>query len=569
MKRIYRLLALIAVILGAAGVYFIYFSSPAPVPRPMPKFVPKTGVAAKAPAPAAAPLSEQPVQPSRLFVADINNDGIDLKQGKGDYFFDTNADNLAEDIDWIAPSDAVLMTDCERNRPLRSLEELQKFDSNGDGRIDMNDRAFLNLTLWSDKNLNNLCEPGETRLLPDLRIKVLVIENTDALKPVKIFNASARAVGFMEAAENIDLYEVNFTPLSVRKRYIGPREVSDEIAKLPNLNGLGSLVDLHYAAMADPGLADLLTQLKNLGNQDAGQFFKLYTRMLERWGRVDGIPIDEKISGLPHRKLALLAKVSGISEEDWLQKTGNAAKINEIYDDFYFSTAQAIMAQTMLHSALPYYVSARKKTVDDEDLKNIFSQAQSVNATNDPAVLLLVYDVLDNSLKGKEYNQQIYDENLNSLFAYNNLAYMKPGVVNRSYQKGYAGRPPQPGKSYVFFNSPENENFTGGAGNDIYYYHRGDGLDTITENGGLNHIIMPDINFAELEFKNDGLDLQIFLKGTTSQGIIIKNYFADTKYHVDSIDFNNGSLLKLNTVEENITDSFLNRIHLWYLKLKA
>ena len=273
MKRIYRLLALIAVILGAAGVYFIYFSSPAPVPRPMPKFVPKTGVAAKAPAPAAAPLPEQPVQPSRLFVADINNDGIDLKQGKGDYFFDTNADNLAEDIDWIAPSDAVLMTDCERNRPLRSLEELQKFDSNGDGRIDMNDRAFLNLTLWSDKNLNNLCEPGETRLLPDLRIKALVIENTDALKPVKIFNASARAVGFMEAAENIDLYEVNFTPLSVRKRYIGPREVSDEIAKLPNLNGLGSLVDLHYAAMADPGLADLLTQLKNLGNQDAGQAF--------------------------------------------------------------------------------------------------------------------------------------------------------------------------------------------------------------------------------------------------------------------------------------------------------
>ena len=80
---------------------------------------------------------------------------------------------------------------------------------------------------------------------------------------------------------------------------------------------------------------------------------------------------------------------------------------------------------------------------------------------------------------------------------------------------------------------------------------------------------MPDINFAELEFKNDGLDLQIFLKGTASQGIIIKNYFADAKYHVDSIDFNNGSLLKLNTVEENITDSFLNRIHLWYLKLKA
>ena len=109
--------------------------------------------------------------------------------------------------------------------------------------------------------------------------------------------------------KNVDLYEVNFTPLSVRKRYVGPREVSDEIAKLPNLNGLGSLIDLHYAAMADPGLADLLTQLKNLDNQNAGQFFKLYTQMLERWGRVDGIPINEKISGLPHRKLALLAKV--------------------------------------------------------------------------------------------------------------------------------------------------------------------------------------------------------------------------------------------------------------------
>ena len=567
MKKIYLILAVIAILMGGAGVYFFYLTPAVPV-RPMPKFTPKSLPGAAAPAPQTRTLPLSAPSPSRLLAVDLENDGLDMEKGGEKYFFDTDGDMLAEDIDWVAPADAVLMADCQKGTALHTLEELKKYDTDGNGVVDINDRAFLDLGLWSDQNLDAVCQEEEIRLLPDLGITAIVSEDPETLKPVTIYGASARLSGFLRGKENFDLYEVSFVPVSAQTRYVGPRNVSEEVAALPNLKGMGKLIDLHFAAMADPGLKDYLSRLKKLDPKDAAQFMPLYTQMLERWGKVEHIPSAEKKAGLPRRKLALLARVSGIDEEEWQKNSGGSLKINEIYDDFYYATAQAIMVQTLISSALPYYAAADKKAVSDDDLKNIFAQALSINAMHNPVLLLLVYDVIDSSLQNRTYNQQVYNENMTALFTYNNLVYMRPAAQNHTYFKAYGDIPVPAGKSGVFVNSPGNGNFTGGTGNDIYYYRRGDGLDTINEKGGLNHIIMPDIAFAELEFKNEGLDLQILLKNAGNQGLIIKNYFAGPQYQVDSIDFNNGSLLKLNTVEENIKDSIFTRINMWFLKLK-
>ncbi len=569
MKKIYKLIILVALILASAGIGFFYFMMPSPTPRPMPRVVPK-GLPAVVPAPGVAARQSPSVAPknSSLLLADMGQNGVELQAGGGKYFFDTNEDLLAEDIDWVLPQTAILLKNCAANQPISSFEEIKNYDSNADGIVDMNDKAFLDILLWSDTNQDARCTEDEIKLLPDAKITAIIPNVTKQEAPQKKENVTLTKIGSLEADKNFDLYAASFTALSPQTRYTGSKVVSEDVAILPNLQGMGLLLDLHYAAMADEGLKTLLQSLKNLTPQDAPQFMSLYTQMIERWGKVDNIPQQEKKAGLPHRKLALLARVSGISEDAWLQKNKNTQKINEIYDEFYYSTAQAILAQTLMNISLPLYAVPNQKPVKDDDLKNIFAQALTLNAMNDPLLLTQIYEVLQTSLQKREYNQQIYNENMTALFSYNNLVYMRQTLEKQNYVKGYDKLPLPAGKSGIFTNNPENNVFNGGVGNDIYYYHKGDGRDIINEKGGINHIIMPDINFAELDFKDDGLDLQIMLKSNMQNGLIIKNYFADPQYKVDSIDFNNGSLLKLNTVDENILSSIWTRLHMWYLKTK-
>ena len=71
-----------------------------------------------------------------------------------------------------------------------------------------------------------------------------------------------------------------------------------------------------------------------------------------------------------------------------------------------------------------------------------------------------------------------------------------------------------------------NDTLNAGSGNDTYFYNLGDGFDTISDTSGNDKIIFgTGILPEDLTFTQNGYSLIITIKGDTSQGINILNYY--------------------------------------------
>jgi Ca2+-binding RTX toxin-like protein len=97
-----------------------------------------------------------------------------------------------------------------------------------------------------------------------------------------------------------------------------------------------------------------------------------------------------------------------------------------------------------------------------------------------------------------------------------------------------------------------NDTLNGGGGDDIYIFNRGDGQDTITDNGGFNRIVFGEgITAADIYAQLDGRDFVIALKedGKTfeeySDKIRIINHNYNTYYCMGALVFSDGTELDL------------------------
>ena len=86
-----------------------------------------------------------------------------------------------------------------------------------------------------------------------------------------------------------------------------------------------------------------------------------------------------------------------------------------------------------------------------------------------------------------------------------------------------------------------NDTLNAGSGNDTYFYNLGDGFDTISDTSGNDKIIFgTGILPEDLTFTQNGYSLIITIKGDTSQGINILNYYNGNP--LEELHFADGSV---------------------------
>ncbi len=86
-----------------------------------------------------------------------------------------------------------------------------------------------------------------------------------------------------------------------------------------------------------------------------------------------------------------------------------------------------------------------------------------------------------------------------------------------------------------------DDTLQGGEGNDTYRFGRGDGVDTIEDLlGSGGRVLFTDLNLADLDFKADGEDILVKVKGTTDSLRISALLIADAK--VDVFEFADGTI---------------------------
>ncbi|MBF0401952.1 MAG: FG-GAP repeat protein [Magnetococcales bacterium] len=122
-------------------------------------------------------------------VLDLDGNGIHLTAKEAGTRFDMNGDGIADAVGWTGTGDGLLVLDQNGNERIDSMREviseqaiptatsslaaLITLDSNHDGKIDINDDAFIHLQVWVDANQDGVSIAQELYSLSQLGIDSL------------------------------------------------------------------------------------------------------------------------------------------------------------------------------------------------------------------------------------------------------------------------------------------------------------------------------------------------------------------------------------------------------------
>lgn len=282
-------------------------------------------------------------RPYKLFdplVLDLNRDGkIDLDNMA---IFDLNASGFHEMTRWINETDAFLVIDINENGVIDNGREmfgdamvlpdgslalcgfnaLTAYDSNGDGKIDVNDEIFSSLKL--------LTGAGQLITLSDAGVKSITIpptsetpnnNNTILTQEQRIRQDYERWLngGDIVTESSFEWEDGTEGTIAEVLPYRIPMysipdaawDVPEEIAALPNVYGNGVLYDLQQI-MAIDGSGDLRGILEQyMAEKDPKRREEIVSQLLLKWAGVDGINPNSRGGLIDARKVAFLEAYMG------------------------------------------------------------------------------------------------------------------------------------------------------------------------------------------------------------------------------------------------------------------
>lgn len=472
-------------------------------------------------------------------VLDLDGDGIRLVKEKGKYFYDLGNDGVAEEIDWISPNDGFLVHDENNNNKVDSVEELFgnlsidgydeliKFDTNGDGKVNADDERFNELKVWIDKNQNGISDAGELKTLNELGIKELELTGKGTITGQ--YDNTLQNIGnvvFEDGTKN-EMSDVYFSTNSEQNIYTGTDvEIEAEVLKMPNLKGFGYMPDLHIAVMKNPALKGVLQEISNLSKDDISSLPELARKLIFTWAGIERA--DSSLAMTDKELLTVLFRFAGLDiNRDFIRNPNTRDVLHEIYADFENAIIRALLVQGVF-SSFENYVGEYVKDYNlifgniTGSFEALFEEISSLNVKNNPKLAYNIHEILKEFVESGEVEKSVFDEKMLEFFAQNSLSNigqdMLDGKVVVTDQIGMALEGisyiildkdnsfstihTSTGNDYIFggdgtehINSGDGNDIiiggkgddflSGGNGNDIYIYNLGDGADVINNHSNI------------------------------------------------------------------------------------
>ena len=218
------------------------------------------------------------------FTLDLDGDGIETTgvNATTPLMFDLGATGVKQSVGWIKPDDGLLALDLNGNGLIDSgaelfgdatrlssgltaadgFEALADLDSNGDGKISSLDAQFTSLRVWRDANQDGISQSTELTTLTAQGIASINVAKTEhstallngnVLADLGTFTRTNGAQGTAGQLADVDLAVDSFT-----SQFTDWVPVSDQAARLPDIQGAGQVRSLREAASLSPALAGLL-----------------------------------------------------------------------------------------------------------------------------------------------------------------------------------------------------------------------------------------------------------------------------------------------------------------------
>ena len=260
--------------------------------------------------------------PKDPLLIDLDGDGIETTRVENGVYFDQENDGFAELSAWVSSDDGVLAIDKNNNGTIDNGSELfgdsyvksdgtiatsgfdalSDLDSNGDGQINSSDTSFDAIKiLKGDGTLLSLSDVGISSISLTSKKSVITDSNGNRQLTTGTYTKTDGSTG------KISDYELQSDPMnSIATDWL---EVSEEIAALPDIPGMGKMYSLHQAMARDEELTALIKTFINA--PDASTRQSLIPQIIYKWADVENIASDSRGIQMDAKDLTALEKFMG------------------------------------------------------------------------------------------------------------------------------------------------------------------------------------------------------------------------------------------------------------------
>ena len=504
-----------------------------------------------------------PVDP---LIFDLDGDGIETVSLKDGVNFDFDNNGFAEKIGWVSADDGLLVRDLNGNgnidnggelfgdltavaegiNAVNGFEALAAFDVNADGVINTKDAIYSKLKIWQDRNQNGTVDEGELLTLQEAGIAGIGLDYETINEMDEQGNAHTQKGYYIKADGSTALVEdVWFDKDAADTTVVETTldmdiEISEDVMKLPDIQGKGNQYSLHQAMMLDE-TGELKRMVESYIAEESSEIRKsMIPDIIYLWTGVADVDITSRGNYISDaRKLEALEVITG-------RKFDSAYGTNPVYQ------AGKYLEQAFSKLVDLYYGQLEMQTIYAEEYAEMYMN-MDVNENGElildfASVAQKYLDKYASDAKEKKHILEFVDnlmltgidscvgrDVINTTFS----------VVSTDICNGvkYYGDDTIAGTSGddLLIGETGNDALRGGNGNDTYVFHLGDGQDTIVENSGTDTIRFgegireEDILVAR---ENNHLSLTNIKSGDR---IVVEEFFYNAGRQIEKVEFADGS----------------------------
>ena len=526
--------------------------------------------------------ANRPIDP---IILDLNRNGVELiSVTASNARFDMDADGFAERTAWVAPGDAFLIHDRNRDGIVNDISEffgsagidgfaeLEGYDTNRDGMIASDEPIWNQLKLWRDLNGDGNTDPGELIALTDAGITELSVRTAEVRYSVA-GNVIPYISTYRDAGGEGVAADAFFQVNQLDSVFDGTSTFAEDFTLdpatllLPFLRGYGNVPDLYIEMSINPALKDLVTEFVQLSPTDYGQVRELAEQIVYRWARVEDVATDSRGSFVDGRHLGVLEKFFGESF-DVTTRSGRF-----ISND----PTTALMGQQLTQSWNMLFESILDNLLVQINFGGIFDNvvydistdaplligsledtiaAVAANSPADPIDAIkywqLISPILDRLKNDSGINDSIYLQSLNDALLAHGINYTYDQLRNAMISDGIDNAELiGTERAELFVGSEANESFMGGQGGDVYLLNSLNwGQDRIVEVTSQRDeseddvIVLPTgITLADISIEKSANGFVLRHIGTDDQIIVqtVNLLAADGDWGIEILRFSDGS----------------------------
>ncbi len=537
-------------------------------------------------------------------ILDLNGDGIHLTSVADGVYFDIDNSGFKEKTAWVRPEDGLLVMDRNNNGLIDSGAELfgdqtilsngtmstsgfmtlAEIDDNKDGVVDKNDSQFNKLKIWQDKNSDGVSQKSELLTLEQANVKSISLDVEEVNRSFEHENFIVRKGHFttlsdtvLETGEfllNRNTVDSSITPADLNK--IKNLKFGKEILELPELPMTGNLYSLRQKMALDTNgkLKDLVKQFVNEDSIETRN--NLIDDILFTWSDSNEIDKDSRGEYFDSRKLNVLEKYTGVK---YTSKYGD----NPIYEArprleaAYGQLAEGVYTMMLLQSKYKdlleeiYSSKSEDFTISAENAIKYLNKKLDENTIDKRDLVSDISRIVRtlNIDKANDYfnfREKIIENAIIDIAEIDRDSFTSYDISNREFRVEVSGFDivyDNDKKHVTKINSKCNTIYAGKgedwldglAGNDIYYFNKGDGTNYITEKSSKNErnivvfgkgISKNDIIIKRYDYK----DVALFIKDTDDK-IVIRNQTAENPT-IQRIYFQNGEFIDSKLIKDNL-----------------